>query len=73
MREAWRKGTPGPDFPGGKGESEHVGRPDEAFVRAVAGQDGLASIGLEPLVVQGSDASEGEREAVRRVNSILGF
>lgn len=26
QREAFLEGIPGPDFPGGKGESEHVGR-----------------------------------------------
>ncbi|PSR80096.1 hypothetical protein BD289DRAFT_374616 [Coniella lustricola] len=74
MREAWRNGTPGPDFPGGKGESEHVGRPDEAHVRSVAAQDALASLGLAPLIVEESGAvSGGAKDAVRRVNKILGF
>lgn len=69
MRAAWRRGTPGPDFPGGKGESEHIDRPDEAFIRSVASQEGLASFGLEPLV----GASEAERDIVDKVNRILGF
>lgn len=72
MREAWRNGTPGPDFPGGKGESEHVERPTEQFVMTVADADGLASIGLEPLA-EPVGGSEGENEVVRRANSILGF
>ncbi|KAF3763386.1 DUF1479-domain-containing protein [Cryphonectria parasitica EP155] len=72
MRDAWTKGTPGPDFPGGKGESEHVDRPDESFLRSVAGEDGPASVGLEPLV-EPVDGSEGEKEVIRRVNKILGF
>lgn len=72
MREAWKKGTPGPDFPGGKGESEHIGRPDETFLRSVTNAEGLASVGLEPLA-EAMDGSEGEKEVVRRVNSILGF
>lgn len=72
MREAWRKGTPGPDFPGGKGESEHVDRPDEEFLRSVTNTDGLASVGLEPLD-ETREGSGGEKEVVRRVNRILGF
>lgn len=72
MREAWKTGTPGPDFPGGKGESEHIDRPDEKFVRSVTNADGLASVGLEPLA-EANHGSEGEREVVRRVNRILGF
>lgn len=73
MREAWRNGTPGPDFPGGKGESEHVDRPAEDFLRAHAGGDGgLSSVGLEPLAAP-LGGSEGEVEVVRRANRILGF
>lgn len=72
MREAWRRGTPGPDFPGGKGESEHIGRPTEEFLRSVTDADGLAAVGLEPLP-EPVGGSEGEREVVRRANKILGF
>lgn len=72
LREAWQKGTPGPDFPGGKGESEHVDRPDESFVRYVTNADGLASVGLQPLD-EAKAGSGGETEVVRRVNRILGF
>lgn len=72
MREAWKSGAPGPDFPGGKGEADHVDRPTEEYIRSIAHTDGLASIGLEPLPepVNGSD---GEKEVVRRSNKILGF
>lgn len=72
MRDSWRNGTPGPDFPGGKGESEHVDRPTEEFLRSVADVDGLASVGLEP-VPEPVGGSAGEKEVVRRTNSILGF
>lgn len=72
-RAAWRAGTPGPDFPGGKGESEHVGRPTEDFVRSVTNQVGLASMGLEPLAVPGEEVTEGERAVVGKVNQLLGF
>lgn len=72
MREAWDNGTPGPDFPGGKGESKHAGRPREDFLISVANDDGLASVGLEPLA-EPVDGSKGEKEVIRRVNNILGF
>lgn len=71
-REAWRNGTPGPDFPGGKGESEHVARPTEQFLRSVSDVDGLASVGLRALP-EPVNGSGGEKEVVRRANSILGF
>lgn len=72
MREAWRNGTPGPDFPGGKGESMHTDRPKEDFLLSVTNDDGLASVGLAPLAAP-VDGSEGEKEVVRRANSILSF
>lgn len=72
MREAWRNGTPGPDFPGGKGESEHVERPGESFLRSVTNKDGLASVGLEALT-EPVTGTEGEMSVVRRANRLLGF
>lgn len=72
MREAWQKGTPGPDFPGGKGESEHVDRPTEAFLREMTNQIGLASVGLEPLS-DPADGGTGEKEVIRKANQILGL
>lgn len=72
MREAWRVGTPGPDFPGGEGESKHVDRPKEDFLRSVTNETGLASMGLEPLPVHVSGSS-GEKEVIKRVNQLLSF
>lgn len=72
MRDAWSRGTPGPDFPGGKGESEHVDRPTEDYFRSIANTDGLASVGLEPIP-EPVDGSKGEKEVVRRANRTLGF
>ena len=46
QREAFRRGWPSPDFPGGKGESEHVGRTAEGDVRGVVGDEGLRAMGL---------------------------
>jgi hypothetical protein len=71
-RDAWRLGTPGPDFPGGKGESEHIGRPTQDFLRSVADADGLASVGLEPIP-EPVGGSRGEKEVVQRANRMLGF
>ncbi|GKT95431.1 DUF1479 domain protein [Colletotrichum tofieldiae] len=68
QREAFRRGLPGPDFPGGKGESEHVGRPGEEAIR---GAEARRAMGLERLVVAG--ASHGERDLVERTNRMLGF
>lgn len=48
QREAFLNGTPGPDFPGGKGESEHVGRMTRDDVEKAGGKDGLVAMGLAP-------------------------
>ncbi|OAA70781.1 DUF1479 domain protein [Akanthomyces lecanii RCEF 1005] len=72
QREAWRNGTPGPDFPGGEGEARHAGRPTEAKLRQWAGREALQSMGLEKLV-PGSAPTPGQREVVGQANAILGF
>ncbi|RFN55042.1 hypothetical protein FIE12Z_725 [Fusarium flagelliforme] len=70
QREAFRRGTPGPDFPGGAGEAEHVGRPTEdVFRRDGAGRRAMGLEGLEMENLR----SKGEKEAVESANRVLGF
>lgn len=71
QRERFENGTPGPDFPGGEGESRHVGRPTKDSMPV--GEDARRAMGLEKLVVLEENASKGEREMVDRANVILGF
>jgi hypothetical protein len=78
QREAFRAGTPGPDFPGGDGESEHVGRPTEDFVRENSNGNALRAFGLEKLnAEEGTSEREsltkGQRELLREANQVLGF
>ncbi|KAI1051876.1 hypothetical protein LB506_003710 [Fusarium annulatum] len=63
QREAFLRGTPGPDFPGGAGESGHVGRGTEEMLGGAARR----AMGLSAL------RTEGEDEVVREANRILGF
>ncbi|KAH7002350.1 hypothetical protein EDB80DRAFT_752638 [Ilyonectria destructans] len=72
QRAAFRAGTPGPDFPGGAGESRHVGRPTEAMLRGWAGAAGGSALGLEPQVA-GDGLTPGQREVIERSNAALGF
>jgi len=65
QREAFSNGTPGPDFPGGKGESEHVGRMGKADVSAQGGVDGERAMGLKAYV--------GDSSVFGKVNEILNF
>ncbi|KAK0610064.1 hypothetical protein B0T17DRAFT_500859 [Bombardia bombarda] len=72
QRSAFREGTPAPDFPGGKGESEHVGRPTEEYIRSYANHAATQSMGLEKIVAGGND-TPGGNIAIERANSVLGF
>jgi hypothetical protein len=72
QRAAFLEGTPAPDFPGGVGESKHVGRLTDEDVRRFATPLGLQSIGLEKLVSADGE-TEGGVEAIRRANAVLGF
>jgi hypothetical protein len=72
QRQAFREGTPGPDFPGGAGESRHVDRPTEAMLRGWTNGTGRRAMGLEKIEVS-EGATPGQREAVERSNAVLGF
>lgn len=67
------RGTPAPDFPGGKGESEHHDRPSEADVRDIASIDALRAFGLEKWDDADKSLTEGQTTVLKRVNKILGF
>jgi hypothetical protein len=67
QRAAFAAGTPGPDFPGGKGESNHVDRPSLDEVKTVMGR---RSLGLEKLVSLPGDRP-GAVAVVESVNEIL--
>ena len=71
QRETFRSGRPGPDFPGGKGESEHSGRLAAAFLTEQADIQGLRAIGLAPFDSSSLEASE--KAIADRANKILGF
>lgn len=70
QRNAFLEGTPGPDFPGGVGESEHSGRMGRSDVDAAGGAEGLRAMGLEEWSV--SDAkTDKERSFLEGVNRCL--
>ena len=73
QRETFLRGTPGPDFPGGAGESLHRGRPDAGYLKSRAGEEGLRALGLEGWTDEDRQVEEGERRMLRRANEILGF
>jgi hypothetical protein len=72
QRETFLQGTPGPDFPGGPGESKHVGRPKADHVANIAGKDAIQALGLEAWS-NDRPVLDGERRMLRRANEVLGF
>lgn len=73
QRECFLDGTPCPDFGGGKGESEHVGRPGIEHVRIVNPVEGMQAFGLREWHSGEQELTSGQREVLDRANKILGF
>ncbi|KAI0838570.1 DUF1479-domain-containing protein [Hypoxylon sp. FL0890] len=72
QRNAFLNGTPGPDFPGGRGEADHVNRQTESSFRSYATTKGLRAFGFEKLVPNTTDTS-GAKKITELANEILGF
>ncbi|KAI1462935.1 DUF1479-domain-containing protein [Daldinia caldariorum] len=72
QRDAFLNGTPGPDFPGGRGEADHINRQTQLHLRSYATTDGLRAFGFERLVADATDTS-GAKAITSMANEILGF
>ncbi|GAW22602.1 hypothetical protein ANO14919_121440 [Xylariales sp. No.14919] len=72
QRQAFLDGTPGPDFPGGEGESRHVNRPAVSYLQEHADSEGLRAFGFEKLLTAESDGP-GASRVLKEANEILGF
>lgn len=73
QRDAFLAGLPGPDFPGGKGESEHFGRPTELYLRQHLNSEALGSMGMERLSDRDRVETSGARRVIETANAVLGF
>lgn len=73
QRDTFLKGEPGPDFPGGKGEANHQGRPGVEFLAEKGGDAGLRSMGLAKLKKMDWEQSKGAGEAIKSANESLGL
>lgn len=73
QREAFFEGTPGPDFPSGLGESQHLGRLTPDFVMQNIDVEAQRALGLTGYDVSQEGLLEGERQTLERANEILGF
>jgi hypothetical protein len=67
QRHSFQHGIPPPDFPGGDGESRHVGRATPANVETL---EGRRAMGLEPFQIK-SHMTSGEKEMVSKANLVL--
>ncbi|MCJ1350753.1 MAG: hypothetical protein MMC33_000734 [Icmadophila ericetorum] len=73
QRQAFIEGVPGNDFPGGKGESQHIGRGSLEHVARIGSDEGQQAMGLKKWDTEGSSTTAGEREVLRKANEVLGF
>jgi hypothetical protein len=73
QRAAFLAGTPSPDFGGGVGESEHVGRMGVEDVARVDAEEGMRAFGLKRWKSGAAGLSAGQKEVMERANAILGF
>ena len=73
QRDKFVKGFPSPDFGGGVGESEHVGRVRVEDMEGLVGEEGCRAMGLGQWDSDAEGLSLGEREVLDRANKILGF
>ena len=73
QRDAFLSGHPGPDFPGGKGESEHVGRPMEEYLHAHSNSEGLQAMGFGRFQSTNLNSMVGGENMLQKANEILGF
>jgi len=73
QRGAFEHGYPGPDFPGGLGESEHINRPTADYVSKHLNHAGLQSFGLSKLARMDWETRKGAENVIQKANHILGF
>ena len=73
QRKCFLNGTPCPDFGGGKGESEHIGRAGIEDVEKVNPVEGMQAFGLKEWDSSASNLTAGQRAVMGRANKILGF
>ena len=73
QRENFVNGTPSPDFGGGVGESQHVGRIKAEAMLELVGEEGCRAMGLQEWDSDAAGLTPGQRVILDRANKILGF
>lgn len=73
QRECFLSGAPSPDFGGGEGESNHIGRPTVEVVPSLMNEEGMRGIGVKEWDSTAPGLSKGQREVMDLANRELGF
>lgn len=73
QRDAFIAGIPGPDFPGGVGESQHLGRWHARDCEEHFRAEGVAAFALEPWDSEETGLTAGQKVVIDRANKILEF
>ena len=73
QRGCFLEGSPSPDFGGGKGESEHIGRTGVEDVMKANPEEGMRAFGLREWDSSEPGLTLGQKEVMDRANKILGF
>ncbi|TID26690.1 hypothetical protein E6O75_ATG01183 [Venturia nashicola] len=76
QRDTFLNGKPSPDFGGGEGESNHIGRVTVNNLEGVGSlrnADGLRSMGLEMWDAEAEGLTTGQRRVMNLANKELGF
>ncbi|KAI9053635.1 hypothetical protein LZ554_002589 [Drepanopeziza brunnea f. sp. 'monogermtubi'] len=73
QRDAFLAGIPPPDFPGGVGESEHVGRATAQYIAEKSDERGMSSMGLFPPSQLDPGKLPGAKKMIQRAGQLLGY
>ncbi|KAJ5107798.1 DUF1479-domain-containing protein [Penicillium angulare] len=66
-------GIPPPDFPGGEGESRHIGRFTEADLRQSEATDATRAFGFDAWNTEGKNLKSGEAAVLKKATEIFGL
>ncbi|KAM0275011.1 hypothetical protein ACHAQH_007660 [Verticillium albo-atrum] len=72
QREAFEAGIPPPDFPGGQGESQHVGRPGVPELNAMASIEARRAAGFAAFDIK-TARTRAERNVLQYGNDVMGL
>lgn len=73
QRSDFLEGVPPPDFPGGKGESQHIGRSTLKDLQSYTNDQGMRAFGFGRFNTEEANLNHGQRHVLNKANEILGF